>query len=290
MKPFTQDGDYGEIRLFTNMPPRNADCMFCYTSVGWHRCNDKYIADRRTNTSVDSTLILTVSGNGTLEAYGKKISLSAGDIFILPPNTPHAYYAQNGCLWEFYWLHILDNHATNFINKILEDNDAVFAYKEMPALITKLEKLISFSEKTFDDCSVEQSGIISDILHSLLLYKTKNNYESKRTRDVLEKARHYIEKHYCEDINTKNICTELFISQTHLIRLFKKYLGTTPYQYLEAYRIAKAANLLAHSSMSVSDIAESVGYKSSSNFISSFKKHKKITPQQYRKNGVFAEM
>ncbi len=290
MQPYTEDGDYGKVRMFTNMPIRNTDYLFCYTSVGWHKCNDKYIANRRVNGSVNSTIIFTPSGNGILEAYGKEFELKAGDIFILPPHTPHAYYPQKNCLWEFYWLHLIDNHATIFINKIVEDNETVFEYKDTDDLSAKIEKLISFRDRTFEDCSVEQSQIISDILHGLLLYKTKNTYENKRAKDLLEKARYYIEMHYCEDINTKNICNELFISQTHLIRLFKKYLDTTPYQYIESYRIAKATSMLAHSTLSISDIAESVGYKSSSNFISQFKKHKKITPQQYRKNKVYAEM
>lgn len=290
MQPYLESGDYGKVRMFTNMPIRNTDYMFCYTSVGWHECNDKYIANRRANGSVNSTIILTISGNGILEAYGKTFELGAGDIFVLPPHTPHAYYTKKDCLWEFYWLHTVDNHATNFVNKIVEDNETVFEYNDIGWLKDNIEKLIAFRDTAFEDHAVEQSKIVSDILHSLLTYKTKNNYDNKRAKDLLDKARYYIERHYAEDITTKNICNELFISQTHLIRLFRKYLETTPYQYLESYRIAKATSLLAHTAQSISDIAESVGYKSSSNFISQFKKHKKITPQQYRKNKVYAEM
>lgn len=290
MQPYLESGDYGKVRMFTNMPIRNTDYMFCYTSVGWHECNDKYGAYRRADGSVNSTILLTISGNGILEAYGKEFELTAGDIVVLPPHTPHAYYTKKSCLWEFYWLHPVDNHATVFINKIVEDNETVFKLNDIEFMQNSLEKLISFREFTFEDHSAEQSKILSDIFHSLLLYQTKNNYDNKRAKDLLDKARFYIEKHYFEDITTKNICNELFISQTHLIRLFRKYLETTPYQYLEAFRIAKATNMLAHTSLSISDIAENVGYKSSSNFISQFKKHKKITPQQYRKNKVYAEM
>lgn len=284
---YTMDGDFGKVRLFTNVPLKNMEYLFCYTSVGWHRCNDKYLTNRLESGSIDSTLILTVSGSGILEVYGKTFLLSAGDMFVLPPNTPHAYYPEKGRIWEFYWLHILDNHATNFINKIVENNEPVFKYREPDKLIALYEKLIAYKDHFFDDCSVEESKLLSDLMHDLLTYKTKNIYENERVKDLLERALRFIAMHYQEDINTKDICAELFISQTHLIRLFNKHLEITPYQYLEQYRIAKASVLLAHTPLSIADVAASVGYQSSSNFISKFKKYKKLTPQQYRKTKAY---
>lgn len=287
---YTVDGDFGKVRIFTNMPIRNTESLFCYTSVGWHECNDTYFANRMTNGSVNTTILLTISGHGMLEVYGKTFELQEGMISVIPPHTPHKYYTKKGCIWEFYWLHPVDNHASRFISKIVENNEPVFMYNDVVWLSENLEKLISFGKNVFEDNSIEQSKILSDIFHNLIRYKTKDNYDNKRVRDLLEKARYYIEQNYQKGITTKSICAELFISQTHLIRLFKKYLDTTPYQYIESYRISKAANYLAHTSLSISAIAESIGYKSSSNFISQFKKHKNVTPQQYRKNKVYAEM
>ena len=286
---YTMDGDFGKVRLFTNVPLKNMDYLFCYTSVGWHSCNDKYVINRMGSGSIDTTIVLTLSGSGILEVYGKTFQLSAGDLFVLPPNTPHSYYTKKGRNWEFYWLHILDNHATNFIKKIVENNETVFQCQDPAGLAAVYEKLISFKDRFFDDCSIEESRILSDLMHDLLSYQTKNIYENERVKDLLERALRFIAIHYQEDINTKDICAELFISQTHLIRLFNKHLEITPYQYLEQYRIAKAAVLLAQTPLSIADIAANVGYQSSSIFISKFKKYKKLTPQQYRKTKAYVQ-
>ena len=133
------------------------------------------------------------------------------------------------------------------------------------------EKLISFKDRFFDDCSIEESRILSDLMHDLLSYQTKTYTKTNGSR-TCSNGRFVSSRFTIRRILTqKDICAELFISQTHLIRLFNKHLEITPYQYLEQYRIAKAAVLLAHTPLSIADIAANVGYQSSSNFISKFK-------------------
>jgi len=84
-------------------------------------------------------------------------------------------------------------------------------------------------------------------------------------------------------LQLSDISSRLYLSTEHVIRVFHEETGMTPYQYLKQFRLRRACTLLEESPMSVSDIAESVGYRSVSSFIAQFRSLYGITPGTYRR-------
>ncbi|MNI98821.1 HTH-type transcriptional regulator YesS [compost metagenome] len=58
----------------------------------------------------------------------------------------------------------------------------------------------------------------------------------------------------------------------------------TIHDYLTRIRLEKAKEMLADPSLKVQDIAQKIGYESTSYFISLFLKNQGVTPNEYRKN------
>ena len=50
------------------------------------------------------------------------------------------------------------------------------------------------------------------------------------------------------------------MSKSYFLRLFRRYMGTTPYNYLVNFRITQAKELLVLTDHSVSEIAQKVGF------------------------------
>ncbi|WP_310556524.1 response regulator transcription factor [Flavobacterium sp.] len=69
----------------------------------------------------------------------------------------------------------------------------------------------------------------------------------------------------------------------HFTRLFKKYLGSTPYQYILSRKVEKAKTLLSETVIPINEIAYELGFESHSNFYHIFKKLTDDTPENYRK-------
>lgn len=69
----------------------------------------------------------------------------------------------------------------------------------------------------------------------------------------------------------------------HFIRLFKKYLSQTPYQYILNRKIQKAKSLLEETDIGINQIAFELGFETHSNFYVAFKKNLGCTPENYRK-------
>ncbi len=100
------------------------------------------------------------------------------------------------------------------------------------------------------------------------------------TKQIID-SKVYIEKHFSEDINLDKIANKALISKFHFIRLFKKYYGRTPNQYLQEVRIEKAKKLLQKGN-SIDEVCVAIGLMSKTSFISLFKKKTGHTPKAYQ--------
>ena len=91
----------------------------------------------------------------------------------------------------------------------------------------------------------------------------------------------YIDKHFSGNINLDKIAGTAFLSKFHFIRLYKKYYGRTPNQYLQEVRIANAKKFL-QSGKSIDEVCMAVGFESKTSFAGLFKKMTGITPFAFR--------
>src|SRR5699024_834698 len=92
-------------------------------------------------------------------------------------------------------------------------------------------------------------------------------------QELVNEIQLYIENQYSEDLSLEQIDQEFHISTATLSRLFKEFSDDTPINYLINYRLEKAKNLIAeNSSLSIKEVAQSVGYEDSLYFSKLFKK------------------
>ncbi len=71
------------------------------------------------------------------------------------------------------------------------------------------------------------------------------------------------------------------VTQSHLNREMKKYLGMTPTEFINSKRIALAADLLLENSHSTTEIAELCGFETLSNFYDNFNKFCQCSPKEF---------
>jgi AraC-like DNA-binding protein len=100
-------------------------------------------------------------------------------------------------------------------------------------------------------------------------------------RQVIQ-AKHFIDKHFADNINLNHIAEKAFLSKFHFIRLFKSCYGSTPYQYLTSVRIENAKRLLKSDS-AISETCFAVGFASVTWFTGLFRKMTGVTPAAFKK-------
>ncbi|MFB8828408.1 helix-turn-helix domain-containing protein [Azotobacter sp. CWF10] len=93
----------------------------------------------------------------------------------------------------------------------------------------------------------------------------------------------YMREHLDEEIGLDELAALVSLSRFHFCTAFRRATGQTPHQWLVHLRIAQARQLLAIPGMSVTEIALSVGYQTSSAFAAAFRKVTGATPTDYRR-------
>ncbi len=108
---------------------------------------------------------------------------------------------------------------------------------------------------------------------------------SEIKNDKIRQALKYIHEHFSEPISLTSVCDTVVINQAYFSEIFKKEIGIGFNNYLQNLRIEQAATLLRERpDLTVSDIAHISGFQDPNYFCRVFKKHLKITAQQYREN------
>ena len=98
----------------------------------------------------------------------------------------------------------------------------------------------------------------------------------------------YISDHYAEPITLDGLAGIFYLSKFYLSRSFKEVTGYGVNEYVNILRTKRAKQLLEETSLSISEIAATVGYESITYFEKVFKTYMSISPLKYRKtlNGI----
>ncbi len=225
-----------------------------------------------------------VSGEGIYQVNGQTHTLSAGDAFLVYPNTEVIYRADETNPWEYVWVGFTGSDAA----MILQATDFT---KEIPVI-----KNIPYGEDVkrqilhiYDaignrfENAVEMTGRLYTALSLFLRGATQK--ESINTANFyVQKAIEYITANYSYPITVENIAEYVNISRSQLFRSFQNVLDKSPKEYLTDFRIKQACYLLEHSDLSVTAIANSVGFDNGLYFSKAFHKAKEVSPSDYRKD------
>ncbi|MCR2804663.1 response regulator transcription factor [Paenibacillus soyae] len=100
----------------------------------------------------------------------------------------------------------------------------------------------------------------------------------------VQEAIRYIEERLAEAISLKDVAEALHMNASYFSVLFKEQTGLTFTEYVTRRRIQRAKELLGGTSLSVSQIAEQVGYQTDKYFVKVFRSLEGSSPGQYRKS------
>ena len=102
------------------------------------------------------------------------------------------------------------------------------------------------------------------------------------SQQQLQQVIDYINDNLALKLSLETLGSLVHMNSYNFCRWFKQTMGVSPHQYIIQCRIKKAQFLLAHTQLSLVEIALSIGCSSQTNFTVLFRKHMGITPRAYR--------
>ena len=160
-------------------------------------------------------------------------------------------------------------------------------YPDAPAHRELLAQLrASFQTKEQNGFELRQRSILSDLWLQTLhfLPAGEENAVSRQVNARLKEMLGYIHTHYAETIRIQDVAAAGMTSERDCYRLFQDRLHCPPNAYITGYRLQKARVLLQKGEESITLIAQSCGFGSSSHFGKLFMQKYGCTPSRYRRD------
>ena len=245
-------------------------------SAGVH-VNVQHITERKKGRT-DYHLLYVEEGELICEVKGREYRLSQGGYVVYYPGEVQRY-EQNGGIC--YWVHFSGRAAEEIlIDAGLKRKPVFHGEKAHPTVTSSFEKLVY---RYLTEGHKNSLGLCAELLALLSSFKLCGSIESGTASDRLCPVITYMHKHYFEEINIDRYAEMLALSPGRFAHIFKEDTGTSPYAYVLGIRLERSAELLALSELSVSEVAERVGFCDPLYFSKLFKKKYGASPLKFRR-------
>lgn len=235
-----------------------------------------------------------VEGQLHFTVNGERLILEAGDGICVNSKRIHANRSPKGeyCMFYFALIHPSNLCVTSYIEQkyvspvIGQDSFDYFLLKKGDWTEPILNDLRETFEEDMDEAQelkiIELSFRNLRRMYNHLKPRSSYNAESGRYVDTYKDMLTYINDHFSEKISLEDIAIAGNVGKTLCTKIFKKFSGRTPGDYLIHYRINESMRLLDENRLSVTEIAYNTGFNSASHFTKTFRELTGVTPNKYR--------
>ncbi|MFD2744225.1 MULTISPECIES: AraC family transcriptional regulator [Sphingobacterium] len=252
-------------------------------------------------------LHLVRKGSAKIHRDGVFHQLKENHLYLTPSHTQHSY----ACDGEFslYYIHIYEklDQKSSIFDRLdfpmeIQSDTLVAMLVDRLHLLNPERELSIYDPSSYDTSSeliknlalnshtplaleIESQAIIKQLLSRFLSGATeKLPHTDERMIRVLD----HIHKNLHRVIGIDELAEISFLTKDHLIRAFKKQLGSTPGKYINQKKIEKAQLMIVLENINIQKLAYELGFDNISYFNRLFKKLTGETPSAYRKrqNGI----
>lgn len=223
------------------------------------------------------------SGQGELHINKKVYKVHAGQYFLIYPRQIAYYKADNDEPWLYRWIEFDGSFSEKMMsvagfshdNHVIHDDNGVG---------DALKNLIELGWSDFETIMSRFWPFLASLTKGKLLKKGENTAET-----YVSYAKNYIRSNVHKRISVSEVAQFLSIHRSHLARIFQSISGMSTQQFIISFKMDVAAQSLKNSSMTIKEVANSVGYDNQMEFSKLFKKNYKLTPTQWREQEFFQQ-
>lgn len=279
-------------------------------------CIDEYKSGESVELHVHefTEMVYIAGGQGIYQYKEQKTRIRQGSLLIIQPGMKHAFQVARGSYLKLYRITIdqslfsddwtvLDHALTDidpfFIDPTLvRRNDFTSSFVLDSGQQFELLVLLNRIYKEYNQRMWGQHCLIRLQLMELFLYlgrwSAHEHHEPSETtiesnEDLFDTIRSYVKTNYMQPISLKQMCDYCGMSRSTFTKYFKEAAGMSFIDYRNTIRIQVAKKLLITTSLTITMIAQKVGFSDISNFNRTFKHFEHLTPLIYRKSQVDSE-
>ena len=270
----------------TRVPIKDKSKPLLVGSCGMYRLRTQQkLPTWRPRGRLDYQLLYVASGTTHFFFNGREEIVSAGHMVLYQPQQEQHYEYYGEEQPEVYWVHFTGKDVKTILKHFDIPLDKNVFFSGVPSAYQYLFKEMI---RELQACRTGYQELLEMYLRQIFILIQRTRQENTPTvstyiQKEMEHARHYFQEHYNEDIQIKEYAKSRSLSVSWFLRNFKEFVGQPPAQYLLTLRMNNAISLLETTDYNVTEISAIVGYDNALYFSRLFKKHKGVSPTDYRK-------
>ena len=296
MKPDFIPGQEAPMSDFTfSVFPEQHFVDMCLYQYGYERCDPLHSYGPFARNHY--LFHYVISGTGTLMAMDeagqtRTYQIHSGHGFLIFPQQITTYSADETHPWEYTWAEF-DGMAVKeaIMQTGLTAGSPIYRSSDRELTARMKDTLLTLA-RSKDASIYGQIGLLYTFMDLLARSSaTRRVPKSGHMSDFyIKEAFTFVEQNFHNPIGVEDIADFCSLSRGYLNKVFKKYTGMSPQEFLIHYRMSKAAQLLKLTELSVGDIGKAVGYPNPLHFSRAFKTSYGLSPANWRKeNGTVSD-
>jgi AraC-like DNA-binding protein len=240
--------------------------------------------------TIDEYIMLyCVEGRGWLRIGSQTHPIRPQDLCFILTGYAHGYGADDHDPWSIHWAHFNGQQVAAFL-------DLIGISAQTPVISLRMEAyphLARHFNAMLSLLAVDGSlphllkacAHLRQILSTLALIRaTVSNPSAEETAEesVVERVVRLMHENITRPLQLEAMAREVNLSSSHLHRLFRQQLKTTPMHYFIRLKIGRACELLDNTEMKVNEIGHFLGYSDPHYFSRVFKQITGHAPRKFR--------
>ena len=196
------------------------------------------------------------------------------------------YYADETDPWEYAWVGFTGSDASMILKATDFTPDVPFIQNTPlgDSIHRQILHIYDARGNEFEH-AVEMTGRLYTML-AMFMHGASHANTQNSANSYVQKGIEFISSNYSYAITVEDIADYVGVSRSHLFRSFETVLGHSPKEYLTDFRMKQACYLLEHSDLSITAIANSLGFDNSLYFSKTFHKQKGMSPKEFRSHSA----
>ena len=228
-------------------------------------------------------LFYIVGGKGQFLIQDQLYPVNVNNLVIINPNVLHTEVSLNAQPLEYIVLGIdgielRTSDTSNGQFSILDQFESV----EISGCLRNILREMEIKNTGYKDvCQAYMEILIIRLMRSTTL-GIPAEPQIVTTNRQCAAVRRYIDLHFKESLTLDLLAEEAHMNKYYLSHAFKREYGVSPINYLISRRLEESKYLLAETDLSMSQIAQLLGFSSLSYFSQVFSRTQAISPMEYR--------
>ncbi len=214
------------------------------------------------------------SGEGCVHANGKTYTLQEGFVYIIPSGLRFSFSCPHKMQQIFLHLQVLREQ-----HDLFQKCHEFLAFPIEAATVAAVKACLTSNSPT---APIELKPLLWQLLLPALEKIVTDEQGGRKLAAPMQEVLGYIADNLSAQLTTDTIATRFHVSRSKLQRDFKANLGVTPKEYIHAQLFIKAEHLLFHTTCSVKEISDQLGFCDQFYFSKCFSQRYGLPPLRYR--------